>query len=147
MTQEELALATGKHRATIVRLEGGNPISEGTLHAIADIVKIDYSILTGEPDTLRSNAPPSENQQALPEKPEGPMLTQTKELARLIGTWSGKNISNLTFGEVGSAIDHARRILETIETIEDSEVPSPFAANPGPQQSSEGSGEGTVAGG
>ena len=48
MTQDDLAAATGKHRATIARLEGGNSIGEGTLYAIAECLKVEYSVITGE---------------------------------------------------------------------------------------------------
>ena len=117
MTQDELAIATGKHRATIARLEGGHNISEYTLRCIADTLKVEYPLLTGMPETgheghlIESTARSREGAMEY-------LLAQAKEMADLVCSWETLATAGLTIGMLAKAIDKARRLKESVEALE-----------------------------
>jgi transcriptional regulator with XRE-family HTH domain len=121
MTQDDLATATGKHRATIARLETGNAISVGTLYAIAEILKVEYSILTGEAGTLGPGYLTAENTSEREEVMEHVRL-QALALTELVSAWETKNASGLTIGELAKAIERARLLRESIEALDALEI-------------------------
>jgi transcriptional regulator with XRE-family HTH domain len=117
MTQDDLATATGKHRATIARLEGGNSIGEGTLYAIADCLKVEYSTLTGETGSLGGPPNPLDENASSRGDVMDHLLSQAKDLADFICGWEAMSASGITLGQLSKAIDYAHRVQDSVDAL------------------------------
>ena len=118
MTQDDLAAATSKHRATIARLETGNPINQGTLYAIADALKVEYSVLTGETGSL--GGPPGLLDEIAPDQEDAMehLLSQSRDLANLIVGWEVLTANEITLGQLAKAIDYSHRLKDTVDALD-----------------------------
>lgn len=124
-TQPELAEAIGRHRATVARIESGDPCQPNLLYLVAKALEIDVEKLTGEPDPLKApivipvstGSGKTQSMLALYQPPPAAVLEAATLLCAAIERWESLPDPTLPLGEVMKVTVLAHQLREILRAV------------------------------